>query len=351
MKARSGLIAVAIIGVVMIAGTLALSLPGKTAGTERLTDAFRPVFTTSSIAQSREDIDAINAMAKEVQPKVLPGLAKDLGMTPKQLQTFIGQEFPEVAKGLGGLEEILPTFNGLVDGLEGQKSNFEKADAIPIHEPISLPATTVPWLLIVPGALVAAFALFGLFRPGDRPWLPFVVAAVVGAALIVLPLALNVPGKTKAVDGLTNAFRPAFTEPGTAQLRTDFDTVQAMDEELEGEMLPALATQLKVSPTQLEELLGKEYPAFAAGLAALPESLPRFDGLVGGIEANQANFNDADSIPWASTNTTTLLWLFIVPGGLLLLVGGISLFVMRSARTGGDDLPTARSESPVASGR
>jgi hypothetical protein len=344
-----GMIAALTIGVAMIVGTVAISLPSKTAGAERLTDAFRPAFTASALAQSRTDVEKFKAMAGALQGEVAPALSRRLGMTPAEFNAFLGKNFPDVAKGMGQLDQVVPRFDGLVKGLEQQKENFATADAVPISKPISLPATTVPWLFFISGGLVALVALAGLLRPARWSKASLVVACSVGAVLIIAPLALNLPGKAKAVDGVTDALRPAFSQAGSQQIRTDMDTVQAMADQLQADLLPAVAGQLKVTPAQLSENMSQSSPAFTAGVAALPQSLPRFQALVGGIEVNRENFRDADAIPVASTKATTLLWLFLVPGSILLLVGGAPLLAARARRRAAGPARTADAPIPTAS--
>jgi hypothetical protein len=345
MRSRIGMVAALAIGVAMVVGTVAISLPSKTAGAERLTDSIRPAFTASAVAQSRTDLEQIKAMAGGLQREVAPTLSHRLGMTPAQFNAFLGHNFPAVAKGVGQLDGIVPRFDGIVNGLEQQQGNFAKADAVPVSKPIDLPATTVPWVFFLCGGLVALVALAGLLWPARWSTTSLVTACVVGAGLIIAPLALDLNGKAKAVDSLTDAFRPAFSQPGSQQIRTDMNTVQAMADQLQTDLLPAVAGRLKVTPAQLTENLSQISPAFAAGVAGLPQSLPRFQALVRDIEANGGNFRAADAIPVASTKATTLLWLFLVPGVILLLVGGVPLLAARARRRTAASPRTA--EAPV----
>jgi hypothetical protein len=265
-------------------------------------------------------------MAAALQRDVAPALARRLGLTPAEFNAFLAKDFPAVAKGTGQLDRIVPRFDGIVNGLEQQQGNFAKADAVPMSKPIDLPATTVPWVFFLSGGLVALVALAGLLWPAGWSTTSRVTACVVGAALIIAPLALDLNGKAKAVDSLTDAFRPAFSQPGSQQIRTDMNTVQSMADQLQADLLPAVAGRLKATPAQLTDALNQISPAFAAGVASLPQSLPRFQALVRNIEANGDNFRAADAIPVASTKATTLLWLFLVPGSILLLAGGVPLW-------------------------
>ena len=139
------------------------------------------------------------------------------------------------------------------------------------------------------------------------------IVFVVGAVMSVGALVIGLPAKTQGVDNLTNAFRPAFRPNALAQTRKDMDTVKAMAAELDTKAIPALAAQLHTSPNQLGTIL------------------PRFQALVSGVEKNTTNFRLADSIPTASTPTTLLHWLFVLPALVLVTTGGAGLLAGRRA--------------------
>lgn len=310
---RAALVAIIVIALALIAIPIVTSLVPKTQGTENLTDSLRPAFAPAALEQTRSDMSTMSAMAADLE-KALPAIADALGMSPEELNSFIGSTFPAVAEGVSQLGDILAYFDGLVGGLEAQAGNFRLADQIPTS---NLPATSVPFLFFIPGAILLLAGAVGLLAPGSARGVPAWLAVVLGVALIVGPLVLSVPGKTTAVDELTDAFRPVFTQEGAAQTRAYMDTTKAMSDELVSDMLPGLAEALQMSPEQLNEFLGGNFPDLAAGVSQLGEMLPRFEGLVAGIETNIENFQDADSIPTSSLPATTLLWLFVVPAAAL----------------------------------
>ena len=315
-----------VVGAVMAIGSLVISLPAKTQGVDNLTNAFRPAFKPNTLAQTRRDMDTVKAMAAELDSKAIPALASQLGVTPDQFRGNLAAGFPAVGAGMRQLPTILPYFDGVVGGLEAQAANFRLADAIPAKP---FPATFVTYLFLLPGLALTAVALLGLLRPLRFRTIALGVATAVGAVLIVAPLALSVPRKTQAVDGVTNAFRPVFSADGARTTRTYMDTVQSMADELTGKALPALATQLKVTPDQLGQTLAANFPKVAAGVEELPAILPRFQALVTGVERNETSFRLADSIPTASTPTTLLHWLFVIPAVVLVAAGGVGLLAGR----------------------
>jgi hypothetical protein len=150
--------------------------------------------------------------------------------------------------------------------------------------------------------------------------------AAIGVFLIVLPLATDLPGKSDASATMMSAFRPQMSDTALAQGQTDQQTMTAMAEQLNGEMLPAVAAQLHMTPQQLTEYLAATYPATAKGLATIPSMLPFFDNLRSTMAAQQANFQQADQIPTGFLPPTTMTLWFILPGTLLLLAALLAYY-------------------------
>ncbi len=90
---------------------------------------------------------------------------------------------------------------------------------------------------------------------------------VLGAFMFVLPLATNLPGKSAATGDLMSAFRPQMTNAALAQGVADEHTMAAMGLQLNTTMLPALATQLHMTPAQLSAYLATNFPAVGTGMA------------------------------------------------------------------------------------
>ncbi len=90
--------------------------------------------------------------------------------------------------------------------------------------------------------------------PHSRGWVTraaLAALALIGAFLIVLPLATGLPGKSAASGEMMTAFRPQMTDTALAQGRADQQTMSAMAQQLSNGMLPALAAQLGMTPQQL----------------------------------------------------------------------------------------------------
>ena len=225
------------------------------------------------------------------------------------------RDYSAVGAGLQQLPEILGYFGGVQQTMSAQQANFEQADAIPTE---GLPNTTVHWLFVTLGVGAIAIGVAGLATRGRA--LPS-AAAVLGVVVIGTTLLLAVPAKSTAVDELTAAFRPIFTEQGAAQARGYVDTLEAMQQQLTAEALPGVANALGMTPEQLGGTLAADVPTVAAGLQQFPAILARIDALVTTVEANIHNFELADSMPTAGIPTTAVTWQLALPAGTLIVAG------------------------------
>lgn len=330
---RVALILILVIGVVLLLFPFVTGLFGKTASVEKLTGDFRTTFTDSSLAQTRSDFDGITAMADQLQGETLPALPGALGMTDKQFAALVHEEFPDVEAGLVALPEILPRFEQLVGGLEDQQENFEQADSIPTGW---LPSTVVPWLLIVPGLALVVLAGLALRGRETRKVgaAALVASVVVGVVLAGAAVALNIQAKGKAVDDLTAALEPFFTEEGAAKTQADLATVGGLSEQFQRQTVPTLAKALGMNRKQFNAFLEKNYPDVATGVASLDTVLPRFQAAGDAVSDNVESFADVASIPTGNQPTTAVFWWFLLPGLALIL---LPLLVRLTASPAADD--------------
>jgi hypothetical protein len=154
-----------------------------------------------------------------------------------------------------------------------------------------------------------------------------VLIALLGAALIIFPLAAGLPKKTQAVDDLTNDFRPAFTSTAIAESKTDLVTMNEMLDQLQTQTLPGLAKQAGMTTEGLVTAMGLTAPEVGKGLKEVPTIMPRFNKLAGTMDAQAGNFRQADAIPTSDLPNTAVTYLYLIPGIILLVVGAGGLLL------------------------
>lgn len=310
---RATAILVMLAGAGLIAMTLINNLFAVGPAFENLIVDFRPALTQSSIDTARTDIAGLSAVQTEFTDKLASALSQQLKMTPTQFNGFVSQNFPAVAAGMSALPSAVPTFDGLINTLDKQRPLFASADAIPTK---SLPATTVPWSLFGAGLLVFFIGLLMLRSPKAAG----AAAVVVGLLLLLAPVAMSLPGKAADADQLNANLKPVYTQTLVDNATGALNTIGAMGNEMQTKMLPALAVQLKMSPTQLQTFLGSNFPATASALQTMPASMGRFNGLVKVFDKNLANYDTIKPVGLAG-----LILIMMVAGGLVAGLGALTL--------------------------
>ncbi len=333
--ARALWLAVIVAGVVLVVFPIATGMFSKTTGVEKLTGDFRASFDNSAVTQTRADMNEVLAMSQQLQTETLPALPDALGMSPDDFNSFMATNYPDVADGLPQLDPILARFDGLVSGVEAQAPNFREADKIPTS---SLSSKVVPWLFLIPGLILVGVGLIGiarLARSGARRQVALLaVVAVIGVGLAGGAVGLSVYSKGQAVDEMTKAFAPVFSDEGVAQMEADMAVIQKMTTQLESETLPGLALALSMSPDEFGAFMTESFPAVAAGLGNLDATLVKFDAFIAGIGANIDSFEQAADLPTAGMPATSLFYWLLVPGLALLLLSGGQLLATRQRVVG-----------------
>lgn len=308
---------VMLIGAGLIAITLISNLFAVGPAFENLITDFRPALMQSSIDTARTDIAGLSAVQTEFTTKLAPALGQQLKMTPTQFNGFISQNFPAVAAGMSALPSAVPTFNGLIDTLDQQRPLFASADAIPTK---SLPATTVPWAMFGAGLLVLLIGVLLLRSPKTGG----TAAIVLGLLLVVLPILLTLPTKAADADKLNANLKPVYTQALVTNAKGALSTIGAMGDEMQTKMLPALATQLNMTPEQLQTFLATNFPVTAQALQTMPTSMARFNGLVNVFDKNLPNYNTLKPVGLAR-----LIWTLIFAGALVAGLGAMATIKRR----------------------
>lgn len=306
---------VAVVGLVLLGSIVVNDLFSVGPAFERMSDGFRPVMTQEVIATLQQDLQGLQAVSDEFQTTGIPMMAEALGMTPEEFAVFMVERFPDVATGVEQLPASVEGFTGVVGTLEAELDRFASADAIPTS---SLPATTVPWGMLTAGLLLLGIGILIFVRPGRTA--P-VVAMIVGALLLVVPLALSLPTKAADADQMNENLTPVYTQELVAGAQENLAVVAAMGTQMTEEMLPALGAQLGMDEATLQAFLADNLPAIAAGIQALPDALGRFTDVVETFAANLDDYltiNDVEFVP--------IVWTLIIGGAIVLGAGFWAMF-------------------------
>jgi len=307
-----------LLGASFVAATLVANLFRVGPAFERMTDGFRPMMTQSAIQADQQSVQGLAAAGTEIQTKLVPALAQQLNMTPAQLQQLITQQYPDVAKGLAQVQPTAQQFAALLNTLDRTQPLFVSADAIPTS---NLSSTTVPWSLLAVGVVVLGLGLVVWFKPGmSAP----VIATLVGAALVALPLSLNMVHKASNADKMNSILKPVYNQSLIDNGHAALVQLGAMGTQLQNEMLPQLATQLHMTPVQLQAMLQQNFPATAAALKSLPTATAHFGAMVGQFDQHLSDYQTLKPVSFEP-----IVWLMIAGGSVLFLLGGAGVLILR----------------------
>ncbi len=193
----------------------------------------------------------------------------------------------------------------------------------------------------------------------------------IGLALVIVPFALGMPGKTAAGDRMMKDFQPLMQADNVQRTAEYYDNVfvplgkvaPAMNKQTvakfqgyaqgfggmltDGQKLvPTLAQAMHMTPAQVQAMLARQFPHMAALLAALPAMQQDFAQLIGLMASNTSVFAQVPAgLAWYKPLVTTMqgnvndyaqvnslpsfrlfTWFFVIPGMLLVLLAGVGLW-------------------------
>ena len=202
---------------------------------------------------------------------------------------------------------------------------------------------------------------------------------VIGALLVILPFAFQMPSRTAAGARMMSDFQPimqtdqvaktayyynsVFTPLGKVAPAINTKSVAKFEQYLKGfqgmqtdslKLLPMLAQALHMTPAQLQAYMATQVPTMTAMLTSLPTMRRDFGRFIGMMSANTAIFGQvnaglahyeplvqtmqANTGDFAQVNALPsfrlFTWFFVIPGLLLVLLSGFGLWEARHERVG-----------------
>ena len=146
MPGRVWPIAAIVLGAGLVITTFALNLPQKAADADELNENLSTIYTQELIDGATGSLAIVGAMGEEMQTKMLPDLAAALGMSPDELNAFMGENFPATAAAMQSMPESLPRFDGFVGTFAMNLDNYETI------QPVSF--TPIIWMMVIGAILI-----------------------------------------------------------------------------------------------------------------------------------------------------------------------------------------------------
>lgn len=159
---------------------------------------------------------------------------------------------------------------------------------------------------------------------------------VVGVALIVVPLATGMPGKTAAGQRMLDDFQPLMAPSHVRKTAYYYDEVFAPLGQITPVFTAANAQKFQGYLTGMQQSGLKVPPPAAQDFGALVTTMKQavpvasqvsagldwYRPLVRAMQGNVQDYEDVDSLP----NFTLFTWFFVLPGILLVLLSGLGLY-------------------------
>lgn len=157
---QAGVLAILLLGVLMVAAPLVLSLPSKASDAKDIVVVGRDGLSQQKAALAKTGAREVDNAVREINGKLLPALAARLKTPPAALNRQLGSSFPATAKFLKAWPESLGAVGfAIAANQQARVDDFAKANKIPFK--------ALPWILIAPGILVALLGALALFVDGD----------------------------------------------------------------------------------------------------------------------------------------------------------------------------------------
>ncbi|MBO0856581.1 MAG: hypothetical protein J2P18_22770 [Nocardia sp.] len=284
-----------IVGAVLIAAPLLTGMFPRAAKGEAMIAGFAPFITRPSIDGYRDDLGVLDRARTNIE--TLRG------------QGLIPGNYPQIDRFVRDYPGIRSDLSGTLDSIDSNRGNYRLLADLP-------PLGTLPWLLTLAGLGLVVAAVFGWRRAsaGQRPigWRGF--SALIGLALIVVPLAGGLFAAAPAGRPLIDGFRPVLTHAEVRKVQGYFVTLVAADGELNSRFTADIrAAHPEADLTAITALEQRWQPMtshFADLIGAMNDNVRHFDAVVA---------LDDSTKPLGFSAFRGLGWFFAVPGVIVLI--------------------------------
>ncbi len=164
-----------VVGVLLIVLPFAISLPSKTSSGQAMLNGFQPIMQPASVKETVALYNNTFVPLKAVatggiaaageETALVKGLSEGLHLTPAQLDQFLGTKYPAFAQLLAAFPQLVPVFSQvgpglahykpLIDAMQANVTNYQQVNSLPDFRLFT-------WFFVIPGVLIALFALLGL---------------------------------------------------------------------------------------------------------------------------------------------------------------------------------------------
>ena len=305
---RWPLAALAIMGAGLAIAPVAFRMFDRAPKGATMLGEFRPYMTEARLDGFRRDISDID----EAVAQTATAVAAHLTATGHERGVWFTTRF----SGFGDFQRawgpIRSDMTDLLDTIRANLGNYRAAAALPSFR-------VFPWLFVVPGALLALFALASLVRP--RWWAASrwaLVALAVG--LVLVPVGLRMFERASAGGRMVDAFRTIETRQRVEAMQGYFASMAVGEGAIRLEIVPALRGSGLSSAD-----ISRRFPAVSRLERRWVPILGDMTPMIGAMSDNVANYQAVAALP----PFALFPWFFVLPG-----MAGLGLTLAAGARRG-----------------
>jgi len=297
---RWALVGIAVIGVALALMPLVLNMFDRTPkGTVMIAD-FKPYMTTARLSGFQSELREINAGVRQADTSVAAYLG---GGSPNR--PAFETNYPTFASFNREWPAIDSKMTGLMNQVQANLGNYLAVAALPSFR-------LFPWFFVIPGLLIASFAVAALVRPSRwraNRW----VLVILGIGLIAAPGIFQMFQRAPDGGRMMTAFEDIETNQNVQQIQGYFGSMAVGQGAIRLEIVPALESS-GLDAAQIST----RFPAVATLDANWVHILNDMTPMIGAMSDNVANYQAIASLP----PFPLFPWFFVLPG---LLVIGLSV--------------------------
>jgi hypothetical protein len=307
------LVAIAVIGLGLVAAPFAFNMFTKAPKGAVMIAGFKPYMSTATLNGYQSDLREINAGVRQTDTSVaayLGGGTPNVDAFDSAYPTFVtfDHQWPAIDSKM----------TGLMNQVQGNLGNYQAVAALPSFK-------LFPWFFVTPGVLIAGFAVAGLLRPvrwrGGR-W----ALVVLGIGLMAAPGIFQMFQRAPHGGTMMSAFKTIETTENVQQIQGYFGSMAVGQGAIRLEIVPALEASGLSSPE-----IATRFPAVATLDAKWVHILNEMTPMIGAMSDNVSNYQAVASLP----PFPLFPWFFVIPG-LLVMVLAIGGGTDRSRRVAED---------------
>jgi hypothetical protein len=299
------LVGIAVIGVALAVMPLAFGMFDKTPKGAVMIADFKPYMTTARLSGYQFELREINAGVHETDTSVaayLGGGTSDRFAFQSEYPTFTSfyQQWPAIDSKM----------TGLMNQVQANLGNYLAVAALPSFK-------LFPWFFVLPGVLLAVFAIATLVRPARwrrTRW----VLVILGVGLVAAPGIFQMFQRAPDGGRMMTAFESIETTQNVQQIQGYFGSMAVGQGAIRLEIVPALERS-GLDAAQISA----RFPAVASLDANWVHILNDMTPMIGAMSDNVPDYQAIASLP----PFPLFPWFFALPGVLVIglaLAGGVT---------------------------